>query len=236
MAELEAQVEALTKLLESQNIQPEQRFDASGENTPQALVNGSAPSRSRSGTATTSSISAQQPKKRRLEDDYSPQPSDTESSNDRRLFIELDTVLPQHIQEKLLSRYLRVLVPYFPAVPIAGDQSYTRLRKERPLLLQSAIYCASFGALPLEKQEDVGKVVMDLFAAKAMGEGEKSAELIQVRVDYDKWSEAICANTMPGDASSRSVLPYYKAPHTYRCVAIHRDGERLGRGHRHRRP
>lgn len=70
-------------------------------------------------------------------------------------------------------------MPYFPAVPIAGNASYEALREERPLLLQAAVYCASFGALSQDKQEDVGKVVMDLFSAKAMSEGPKSTELIQ---------------------------------------------------------
>lgn len=180
VAELEAQVEALTRQLRTQNIQPEQSPVRSGESTPQTL-DGSALSRSGSGNASTS-ISGHQQKKRRLGEEYSPNTSDSEISFDRRDFLEIDTVLLRHVQEELLSRYLRDLVPYFPAVPIAGDQSYEHLRKSRPLLLQAAIYCASFGSLPLEKQEDVGKVILDLFAAKALAEGEKSAELIQVSI------------------------------------------------------
>lgn len=174
VAELEAQVEALTKLLQSQNIQPELSPVESSDPTPQALSQTT--SRSRSGTATAPYTSQ---KKRRLDENFTPSPSDNEAPVDGSTFVELDTVLSRHVQEELLVRYLRDLVPYFPIVPIAGDQSYEALRKERPLLLQAAVYCASFGALPLEQQEDVGKVVMDLFAAKAMAEGEKSAELVQ---------------------------------------------------------
>ena len=174
VAELEAQVEALTKLLQAQNIRPETTPQGSGEPSPQSY--GETVNRSRSATATTPYVSQ---RKRRRDDEFTPPASDTDGifAPDRR--VELDTVLPQHVQEELLARYLRDLVPYFPVVPISGDQSYESLRNERPLLLQAAVYCASFGALSLEKQEDVGKVVMDLFAAKAMADGEKSAELIQ---------------------------------------------------------
>lgn len=181
VAELEAQVEALTKLLQSQNIRngsDEISSPTSGKSTPDA--DDRAPSASQSGTIPVATGLPQQQKKRRIDEDYAPSSGDAELSVDLDNPLELDFVLSRQAQEKLLARYLRHLVPYFPAVPIAGDQSYESLRRERPLLLQSAVYCASFGALSLDKQEDVGKIVMDLFAAKAMAEGEKSAELIQV--------------------------------------------------------
>ena len=171
VAELEEQVKTLTKLLESQQLQATPP-ESSVEPTPQPYGiagSGTKPYPSATGAG----------KKRRLEYDLTSSSSDADSPPSRVEDFPLDTVLSPHEQRPLLKRYLNDLVPYFPVVPIAGDRSYDALRLSRPLLLQAAIYCASFGAVSLEKQEDLGRIVLDLFAGKAMAEGEKSAELIQ---------------------------------------------------------
>ena len=163
VAELEAQVATLTKLLESQKISvppgaatiPTTSSDSNALNNP----------------------GSRQPlpqKKRRLDPDAGP---DEDSPDFNR--IQLDAVISQDVQKKILRRYIHEIMPGFPLIPITGDPSYDALRQSRPLLLQAIVYAACPGMISIESQEEISQLIMKLFASAAVADGKKSVELIQ---------------------------------------------------------
>lgn len=152
MAELEAQVEALTRLLQAQGIQ-----DPS-VNSPLELE---APS-------STTSVTAQN-KRRRVDDSSSssgpsnsPSVASPTSSHVHELNVTaLDQLVSYAVQKQLLDRYLEKQLLVFPLVPISGDCSLTSLRAERLVLLYAVFYAAGPGILPLETQESISKILLD---------------------------------------------------------------------------
>ena len=189
VAELEAQVQSLTKLLKSQEIKASTGAAAT---LPDA-------SRPIEPVETTVSQPIAQ-KKRKLDDEfYSGIFVDTTSRDVQR--IGADTCVSQETQRHLLNLYLNEIVPAFPLCPITGDLEYESMRRSRPLLLQAIIYSAGIGIVSTDIQDDLGKIVTDLFATEALADGKKSMELIQ----------AICV-----------VVLFYRAPrHHAHISAFH---------------
>lgn len=172
VAELEAQVAALTRLLQQQGI-----------DDPGAA----AMEYSQDGTATATGEIDGNARKRRLLDD-SPAGSSLEyvsgtpmSSKDgeNQELSKLDRIVPLDLQARVLEQYLTQIVPAFPLVPIAGDQTLEALRAERPILLQAIIYAASPGVLSLDMQDDVSRMFLNRLSGTTYDQGEKSLELIQ---------------------------------------------------------
>ena len=175
VAELEAQVEALTRLVQSQNIQasPTNTLDSSHESdSPAQLQNGGF-------TAKPGESMPVAQKKRRLDED----------SHDR-LALELDAVVPQELQKRVLKKYLDDITPVFPLVPITDETDYDALRKSRPFLLQAVTFIASPGIIPIEMQEEVSKVIMSAFASATIADGKKSMDLVQALQVASLWYRA----------------------------------------------
>jgi hypothetical protein len=163
VAELEAQVEALTKLLETQKLpipspESEQTTQDRPGPHPEAL-----------GVTSSTSVSK---KKRKLTEDVETREL-TPSS------YALDSLLSRSQQSELLERYLNDFQSIVPLVPVDGDVTYNGMRKHRPLLLQALIYVSCQGVLNHDLQEGISKIALDSMAAAAIAEGDKSLELLQ---------------------------------------------------------
>ena len=175
IAELEAQVAALTKQLQGQSIGPSPpETVGSSEETDSQSVN-------EIGLSSKEDTTPQQilpSKKRRLEDTPEsaisgfPKPSNNQG-------LEFDAVVSRDSQRRLMRKYVDEIMPITPLIPIPGDWDYERLRKDKPILLQAIMYAASTGVLLVESQEEIAKIMMDIFASKAIAEGQKSVELVQ---------------------------------------------------------
>lgn len=184
VAELEAQVQSLTQLLKSQEIKA---ATGAAATLPDAA-------RPHEPIETIPSQPAPQ-KKRKLDDNlYSGIFVETSSRYVER--IEADVLVSQDTQRHLLDIYLNEIVPAFPLCPITGDCDYETMRRSRPLLLQAIIYSASIGNVSTDIQDELSKIITNLFATEALADGKKSMELIQ----------AICI-----------VVQFYRAPrhHTH---------------------
>lgn len=176
VAELEAQVASLTRLLELQNI----GTPSSTATDPPRVF----PASTDAGNPATSVSQSQ--KKRKLPDD----PLETSCSNPiikDTSGIELDAVISQDLQQHVLQKYLNELVPGAPIVPASANWTFDRLRKEKPVLFQAIVYAASPGLLSIELQEDIAKIVMDLFATRVISEGQRNVELLQAVLVATMW-------------------------------------------------
>lgn len=197
VAELEAQVAALTRLLKTQGID-----------------NPDAPSlatlREGSGGAAASSLS----KKRRLDETTIEESSNADISSPTSTSVisistgsdvsadtlKLDHILSRELQQRVLDRYKQIVAPTFPLVPITGDTSLDVLRRERPILLQAIMYAAGMGVLPLEVQEDIARLLLNRLATGAITQNERSLELIQ---------------------AIQIVCIWYRSPKHHRHVAVY---------------
>jgi hypothetical protein len=164
VAELEAQVKALTKLLEAHKLKAAN--DAAGTSPDHAGTNGYADHLNGDPNSQ---------KKRKFSHDIEGDvvlehdPKDPES-------IEVDAFVSRDAQQRLLNKYLNELLPKFPLCPITGDCEYEAMRKSRPLLLQAIVYAASPGLVSTNAQEELGKIIMSLFATEAIADGIKSSK------------------------------------------------------------
>lgn len=178
VAELEAQVAALTRLLQEQGIE---------DPTSAAIQSGEGRSTTSPPPASLNGESTVHARKRRLLDD-SPASSSLEyvsatplsSRNGEHKFLsKLDKIVPLELQERILERYVTDIVPIFPVVPVPGNPTIDSMRAERPVLLQAILYAASPGILSLDMQEDVARMFLNLISSQTYEQGEKPLELIQ---------------------------------------------------------
>lgn len=159
VAELEAQVAALTRLLASQNLGSQ-----SINSTPDEP-------RSESGLDEPSSCNVSK-KKRRLEEVSSYH---SESS----LLHRLDQIVPPDLQRYLIEKYVNCVVPLVPLVLLPDDWTLEQLRETKPVLFQTIVYSMSTGNLSELDQERLASIVLDTFESLATEENQKSVELIQ---------------------------------------------------------
>lgn len=141
VAELEAQVKTLTKLLEQQKFKA--AASAAGPQSDDTGINGY--------TGHTNS-SARPPKKRKVSEEDSSDGNGLEYDPRDPDSLDIDAFVPQELQESLLDKYLNELVPLFPLCPIGGKREYGAMRSSRPLLLQAIVYAASPGVMSTEVQ------------------------------------------------------------------------------------
>ncbi|KAK5170231.1 uncharacterized protein LTR77_004817 [Saxophila tyrrhenica] len=166
VAELEAEVEQLRRLLESQNINlpsPESGGDRSSanESSPNSI-----PPRNAG------------PKKRKLEEGI-PEREDELTTNPEDWFTRLDAIIPQATQSKLLDRYTVEMFPRFPLVPIRGKKDFASMRAERPMLLIAILYASCSAVLHLDLQEDVAKLMFDILSKVVVEGDQKSTTILQ---------------------------------------------------------
>ncbi|KAK3715956.1 hypothetical protein LTR37_006686 [Vermiconidia calcicola] len=176
VAELEAQVEALTKQLASQHIQS-------------AAVDSSLDDNAMAKPIAATSISPFPQKKRRLEEEAWSGARQASGRLSGAAF-DLDAIVSSVTQQQLVKLYMAIIVPIFPLVPLEGELDWGSLRRDRPILLQAIVYVACPGVLSIDTQEEVGKVVMDLFASEAMAESEKSIDFLQAMLLAVCWYRA----------------------------------------------
>ncbi|KAM3418729.1 hypothetical protein BST61_g4703 [Cercospora zeina] len=171
VAELEAQVAQLTRLLESQHIQVPSAAPPSASQSNQD----DSPTSALPGTGT---------KKRRLQSDGNTPRStasspgtqqDSEMSDVQRL----DRILSYKLQQQALTRYITEVASLFPAVPAPADCSLAEMRANNPTLLLAFLYAASPGFLPLSTQEDIAQVLLNCLSTRTIAHGDETLELIQ---------------------------------------------------------
>ncbi|KAK4546802.1 hypothetical protein LTR36_001534 [Oleoguttula mirabilis] len=166
VAELEAKVEALTRLLEAQGLSTLSSKDGGDESshtdetTPPEAV----------GTAPTAGA-----KKRRLEgssndrvESYGAETSEvsaaggfTAISYGGTATLGLDQIVPVEMQARILHRYTTEVYPHFPILPLPAEHALENLRSSQPRLLQAIIYAMGWPILSVEIQEKVARLLMN---------------------------------------------------------------------------
>ncbi len=165
--ELEAKLEALTKLLESQNIQ------TLPEDENEGFSRGH--SSSRSVSAPEIAVSEKSSKKRRLES-VSRNEETTNCIAGYSLTHEsreIDRLIPQYLQVQCFDKYRIEMEPLFPISSLALTKEYDTLRQQYPTLFQAIVYAASQGELSPEVQIEVTKTVFSLIAPEAIAKAKK---------------------------------------------------------------
>ncbi|KAK8428598.1 C6 zinc finger domain-containing protein [Phyllosticta citricarpa] len=95
---------------------------------------------------------------------------------------EIDRCLSPDTVGRILHRYVHVMAPSFPAVPLPLDTTASKLREEKPLLLLSILNSASYGIEPLvpaETQRHLSEVLQSWFAELIWRRQDKSLEIVQ---------------------------------------------------------
>jgi len=166
VAELEAKVQALTRLLEAQGLSPDDSLlaDDIGFADDNAAV---VPS-----SATSSNAS----KKRRYEGGHET-PAAVSIGNTAT--FQLDGIVPVHIQTRILHRYIHDVYPNFPILPVPADHSYEILRSTKPKVLQAIIYAGATGFVSVEDQERLAKLLITDEASNIMMSSPRSIEVLQ---------------------------------------------------------
>ena len=169
VTELEAQVEALTKLLRAQGIEEsaevtaeaDARSGESSENT-EIQLQSSAPA-----------------KKRRLEDQTLGAGQDPAAAESKASIIRrIDSVISPSMQERALEQYTNVMFECFPIVPVGGGHDISTLRSDWPILLLSIIYAASPGVLSPNAAEDIGTLLLEEIIDRTVVQGKKDFQLL----------------------------------------------------------
>ncbi|EME88868.1 uncharacterized protein MYCFIDRAFT_62803 [Pseudocercospora fijiensis CIRAD86] len=177
VAELEAQVASLTRLLQAQGIN-EAHLNPSGQdvgNDDILLQSSSTPSSNPLAS-----------KKRRLEKS-SPEQSETsvtdESSNASRIadpdILRLDASISSELQQRCYWRYCNDVLPVFPLVPLPAGQTLLELRDKRPVLFLAVMYAASPGCLTSVQQDHVAQLLLDRLANSVIGEKDSRLDLMR---------------------------------------------------------
>jgi len=167
IAELEAKLEAVTKLLRLHEIQ---------ELSPDPSIQGSLRSQvGLVGVQAESRTSPRLPKKRRLKSTSTIEDfNDLQSSspNQSRSTLGIDHLLSPALQKKILQKYRS---EYERAFPFPVRKEYETLREEYPLLLQSIIFVASPSVVSPAVHDDLTSIVIKLLAPEEIAKAEKWA-------------------------------------------------------------
>ncbi|CAK4031235.1 uracil permease-like [Lecanosticta acicola] len=176
VAELEAQVASLTRLLQAQGIQDpsiSSGLDTSSDTTP--------PSSSTRSPGTASKANSVG-KKRRLYAAHDRGNSSTSPTLPRGIendISKLDQLLSWETQERVLVRYVNEVFPTFPAVPLPADCTLHYLRVEKPLLLLAVIYAGSTAIVALDAQESIAAMVFARLVEVAVSKEDRNLETLQ---------------------------------------------------------
>ncbi|CZT07972.1 uncharacterized protein RCO7_09627 [Rhynchosporium graminicola] len=180
IAELEAKLEEMTRLLRVQEL-GDSASDAGtgnesrsgGGTSPATTVNSE--ETSSSGTKAAAS-GGRGSKKRRLEN-ASPEADGVGS-------FDMDYVVLEEIQRLLLDKYQNEMQPVFPFDIRHG---YDVLRDQHPMLLQAIIFAASPGVLSADEQDAITNIAVKLVAPDMVAKQEKSIELLQAVLMISFW-------------------------------------------------
>lgn len=172
VAELEAKVEALTKLLEAQGL----REDPSRRD-PSSRLLATARAEQDVGNAAVKRV-AGIGKKRKIEETAQPWLGTAVFGSSSTL--PLDFIVPIGLQAQILHKYATEMAPRFPAVPLGKEWTLEVMRSTRPALLLAIMFAASPSSLPNDTQGKVAQLLMDQTSYRAMLANEKTLELLQV--------------------------------------------------------
>lgn len=152
IAELEAKLEAMTKLLQLQDIR-ESPIDGE-EISPGA-------------TYPQSAISGRSTKKRRLQ--VTSEDVDKDVANSDQINADLDDVIPREIQIQVFHNYRELET----AFPFPVTKNYDTLREKHPLLLHAIIFAASRIVLPSDTQDKLSGIITKLLAPERVRNSKK---------------------------------------------------------------
>jgi anti-sigma factor RsiW len=178
VAELEAKVEALTKLLNAQGLQdptvetrrlPTPSTGTDEQSEPEVLV-------------------ASQ-KKRKLEtsvyerelqnstDDSSPEGLHADI-DDPNVATRLDRLVSVETQQRVLDEYIASYQSVLPVVPLPGGTKIESLRETMPHVLHAIVYIASCGLLPWDLQDKINVSLIEDLTSKTLAQCKKSKDLL----------------------------------------------------------
>jgi hypothetical protein len=165
IAELEAKLEEVTKLLRLHEIQ-EPSPDASSQGSPRSQV-------SLDAVRAEPKAPGRSSKKRRLKststlDDYGDLRNSSPSQSNSTLAI--DHVVSRTLQKEILHKYRN---EYEPAFPFPVRKDYDTLRERYPLLLQSVIFVASPSVLSPAVHDELTSIVIKLLGPEEIAKAEK---------------------------------------------------------------
>lgn len=192
VAELEAQVAALTKLLEAQGIsQPDSE---SSQDTPPSITDVSPGSLQNEAYAQ---------KKRKLDDaalvpGFEQYPSASQivraaamAQGEAMLAgSKAAQLLSQEQQDRVFEFYVNTICPMFPAVPLPRGSSANELKLMKPMVYDAAIFAAGSCMISVEVQDEIMLALLDGLASAALVNGLKSLELLQAAHIVCLWYRA----------------------------------------------
>jgi hypothetical protein len=158
VAELEAQVEALTRMLQAQGIDR-----PAPATTPDA------------GAAAADSSTSK--KRRRNEHE---QPTLQAVAFGSSSTFELDRLVPVQTQARILHKFVTEMLPAYPIMPPTGDWSLEVLRTTKPALLKAITYVGCPGMIPEDDQEEVARLLMDSTSNSTLATASRGVELVQL--------------------------------------------------------
>ncbi|KXT03590.1 hypothetical protein AC578_9986 [Pseudocercospora eumusae] len=166
VAELEAQVASLTRLLHAQGI-----HEADIHTSGQDIGNDDSPNLLAS-------------KKRRLHEG-SPEQSGSSVTDETSTgpadadILRLDALISSDLQHRCYWRYCNDVLPVFPLVPLPDGHSLLELRHKRPVLYLAIMYGASPGCLDSVQQDHVAQLLLDRLANSVIGEKDSRLDLMR---------------------------------------------------------
>ena len=166
IAELEAQLEEMTRLLRMQELK-DGGVGAEGRKSPRSPVSLDARTTPDSRAVGVGVMNGR--KKRRLSGDDGRDALDNGNASVRD-GLEIDHVVSKEVQRALVDKYRNEMEPVFP---FAVRHGYEVLRQRHPLLLQAIIFAACPGVLPVDAQDEVTTIVVKLVAPDEVEKFEK---------------------------------------------------------------
>jgi len=178
VAELEAKVETLTRLLNAQGLQ-DPAVEATRLPTSSTAVDESSEAE----------VALVSQKKRKLEtSDYerSLQSSTDDSSpeglhadvNDGNATSRLDRLVSIELQQRVLDEYIASYQSVVPVVPLSSGTEVGSLRETMPHVLHAIVYIASCGILSWDLQDKINLSLIEDLTSKTLAQCKKSLDLL----------------------------------------------------------
>lgn len=173
VAELEAKVEALTKLLGSQGLQ-DASVEARDLRDSEAQADGA-------GKHDKTSPSHKKRKLDRSTEETRPRlPNETSDEDKTTISLNwLDELLPIDLQQRLLEEYVASYQPIFPVVPLSVNSTAAVMKETLPHTLNAVIYIASAGILSWDLQDKINLALIEDLTSITLVKCQKSLDLLQ---------------------------------------------------------
>ncbi|KAF2458216.1 hypothetical protein BDY21DRAFT_284481 [Lineolata rhizophorae] len=103
------------------------------------------------------------------------------------LIRRIDSIVDQSTANRIFERYVAVMCPQFPAVPIQPGTTAKQLKESKPILFLSILNGTCYGLASHEVQKKLGDLSRDVFADCVFKNVEKSLEVIQAFTVSTLW-------------------------------------------------